>query len=265
MKVYKQILQSPLVKIFLSPIASVLLGLSLGVHRAEKVHWINILMLILLAIAGQLVQHALHLKIERENEEGSPLILYICEAVLFLSAITLTLQNSWIMGLLLALYIVYVHASYIPYNFSQTFYGLILGVFYEAFILNVIAYYSQMKMVDTATFIQIAPFSLAYMASLFEIIVLKSRLSHKESPLRKYHNKWLAPALYAASLIWGYYQALPSQSYFIVQILFIVVVAFAVVPTIITTSNDHQVQNKINYLSAINLIFAAFYSLALIY
>ena len=56
-----------------------------------------------------------------------------------------------------------------------------------------------------------------------------------------------------------------SSTFFIVQILFVVLSAVTMLPLLVNTQQEKQAQNKMNYMHAVTVIFTLLYSLSHLY
>ena len=259
-------LQNPYIKIFITPLALILFGALLGVNHAQETQWLSLILLYLLALSSQLVKHCLHLAHDQNHPIGQQKsILWTCEIILGLSSILLMIRQHWIISILILLYIVYIHISYYPYNISNSIYILILAVFYEAFILNIIAYYSQVSAINTEFLFHLIPVAIVYTGVYIQTFKLKDDLSiYEPSPIWP-RLRMLGIILSFLALGFGFYYALPSNSYYILQILFVLVTGLTMIPMLVPTRSQKETQRKINYFSTILLIFTLFYSLATLY
>lgn len=264
MKHFIRLLQSPYIKMFVAPLAPILFGLGMGLHQSQNIQWPSMLWLVLISISAHLIIHYFHIRYD-QGKQVSVSILYICEAVLVLAFIMLALSSHWTIILLLLLYLIYIHILYFPYNIADSIYGFILTVFYDGLILNIIAYYSQVSGLNQDFIKSLLPLLIFYLGSQYLVLELKSILAKRKFKLNIPQGKWLALAVMAAGIIYGFYQSLPSQFYYLVQAIYLVINGFIILTLALPVRQSHQIQNKINYLSASELIFVFTYLLASLY
>ncbi|MBD3949239.1 hypothetical protein I4Q36_02215 [Tuanshanicoccus lijuaniae] len=259
-----KVLQNPLLKIFLSPISVIAIGAITGLNNTNSPKWLSIVYLALIAISSQLIDHFFHQKQIRRNPNATPeLILFISEVVLIGAGILFALSNHWILNVLLAFYLLYIHIQYKPFVMVNTFYQFILTVFFNGFVLNCVAYYSQTATITTKYITLLVPFVLLVIGITIESMHLKySFIRRKPQPVL-YH--WTAIALAFAALPIAFYLALPSKSYYLVQLVFVVFNGFIMLPLLVSVNNEKRLQNKLNYLNAVLLLFSLFYALALVF
>lgn len=259
-----RLLQHPLIKIFLSPFAFIGIGTILGLSLTTQKQWASASLLLIITISSQLIDHYFHQKdIKRNKQASSEIILYLCEAITVIAIILFALINHWILILLLIMYIAFIHLQYMPYQLINTFYQYILSLFFYGFVLNSIAYYSQTLSITTAFLIRLIPMILLTAGVLIEITHLKYVTLTRRPQSSLYH--WTGIVLSLVGISLGFYYTLPSMSYFIVQILYLIILGICLIPMIIKVNNEKKRQNKINYLSSILLVFSIFYSLAIIF
>lgn len=262
MKQFTRILQHPLLKIFVSPLALILFGTLTGIKAGGSFNWLDFILLSLVVISSQLITHFFNLEYNRDNHMSQG-ILYACEAVMIVSIITLAVTNHWLIAAVLVLYAIYTHIIYKPYNISGTWYHLVLSVVYNSMFLNIVAHFVQTNSFGTSLLIHYSSLLLFYLGIQFEIFYLQSRMSRRPNLI--IYQRYLNLALMGASILLGVYFSIPSTSYYLVQILYVIVTTISVLPLVVTTTNTHQMQNKINYLSAVYLIFTLMYGLSIFF
>lgn len=259
-----KILQHPLIKIFIAPFALVGIGSIIGIQQSDNPNWVSALLLFVIAIDTQLVDHYFHQKHIQRNSTNTPeIVLYVCEAVLILATVAFILTNNWVVNILLLSFIAFVHLQYLPYIFVNTFYQYLLQLFYYGFALNCIAFYAQTNTITTNYLLTLIPFVLLTAGLTIEVNGLKYMVMTRRPLSALYH--WTGVALALASVFAGFYFALPSHSFFIVQVLYLLLVGVTLIPVLVPVNNDKKRQNKINYLSAILVVFTILYSLAVIF
>lgn len=264
MTTFIKLLQNPLVKIFLAPFALIGVGTIVGLSSAASPNWINALLLFVIVVSSQLIDHYFHQRNVQRNHKSTPeFILYVCEGILIITSVIFILRNNWIINLLLLLYIAYIHFQYIPFPIVNTFYQYILTIFFNAFILNTVAYYSQTTSITTNFLLLLIPLALITAGITIEINHLRYLLITRKKQSTLYH--WTGIGLAIVAIFAGVYFTLPSQSYFLAQIAYVFITLFSIIPAIVQVDNEKQRQNKINYLSTALLIFSIFYSLAIVF
>ncbi len=262
MKQFTNFLQHPLLNMFVSPLATILYGTLVGALINPGINWLGLLLLALIVISSYLILHYFNLQKNR-NTTMNQGILYACEAILIISVIAMAFSNHWLITILLVLYVIYIHIIYFPYNISGTWYHLILSVAYNAIFLNVVAHFVQSNQFDIAQLTLYIPLVLFFLGMQFEVFQLQSRLNQRKNQI--FYHPWLGMGMMILGILTGFYFAVPSTTYYIVQILFVIVSGISLLPLIVSTQKSHQRQNKINYLSAVYLVFAILYALSLVY
>lgn len=266
MKFLTRSLQNPFVKILISPLASIIFGLIIGASQTEKIQWLTMLLLYLIVISSQLLDHFLYLQLDRKTPEVAPnLILYFFEAILIISSVIFMLNSHWIINLLLAFYIIFIHIQYMPFKMTGTIYHYLLSVFFNGFILNVIAYYSQTFAVTQTFLINLIPIVLIFMAMSYDVFNLKNIIINGDTLTIFKRIPTLSIILSALALALAFYLSIPSTSFYIVQVLFVLVSGFTILPLLVNTRVERQAQNKINYVHAIAVIFTLLYSMSQLY
>lgn len=262
MKQLTHFLQHPILKIFVSPIAIILFGTLTGIIVSGTFNWLGFILLALVAISSHLISHYFNLDVNRNNKMNQG-ILYACEAIMIIAILALAFTNHWLITALLILYAIYIHIIYIPYNISGTWYHIILSAFYNTLFLNIAAYFIQASNFEISILTQYIPLVLFYLGAQFEIFNLQSKLSRRKNKI--FYHSYLNLGLMGAGIVVGLFQSFPSTTYFIVQILFVILSAGIILPLVVTTNKTYQMQNKINYISAVFLLFTLFYSLSVMF
>lgn len=266
MKLITRFLQNPYVKIFVSPLASILFGLILGVSHTESVRWLSMLLLFLIVVFGQLIDHFLYLRIDKQTAEVAPnVLLYVLEGILLISSIIFMFNSHWIISVLLVFYIVFIHVQYMPFKMTGTIYHYLLSVFFNGFLMNVIAYNSQTFAVTQTFLINTIPIVLMFIVLNLEVFNLKSIIINNKQTTVFQRFPVISIVVCALALLSGFYFSLPSSSYYIVQTLFILLSAVTMLPLLVKTQREKQAQNKMNYIHAVTLIFTLLYSLSQLY
>lgn len=266
MKLITRFLQNPIVKIFISPLASVLFGLIIGANEAGTVRWLPMLLLYLIVISGQLIDHFLYLKLDKLTPEVAPnILLYLFEAVLIISAVVFMLSSHWIINILLGFYIIFIHVQYMPFKMTGTIYHFLLSIFFNGFILNVIAYNSQTYAVTHPFLLKTIPVVLMFITLNIEVLNLKNLITRYQPITLIDRLPSISIIIGFIALFLGFYLSLPSSSYFIIQILFVLLSGITLLPILVRTRQEHQTQNKMNYMHAVAVIFTLLYSLSVLY
>ncbi|MBZ6526159.1 hypothetical protein HYQ40_00120 [Aerococcaceae bacterium DSM 111021] len=266
MKFITRFLKNPFVKIFFSPLASILFGLIIGASQAESTRWIPMLLLYIIVVFAQLVDHFLYLQVDKETPEVAPnILLYVFDGILLISAIIFMLSSHWIINALLIFYIIFIHVQYMPFKMTGTIYHFILSVFFNGFILNVIAFNSQTFAVTQPFLINTIPIVLIFIGLTLEVFNLKNLIINYQ-PITVFKRFPQSSLVFGAiALMSGFYFSLPSSTFFIVQILFVVLSAVTMLPLLVNTQQEKQAQNKMNYMHAVTVIFTLLYSLSHLY
>lgn len=266
MKFIIKFFQNPFVKIFISPLASILFGLVIGASQTEQIQWLSILWLYLIVISAQLVDHFLYLQRDKRAVESAPnFLLYFFDGIFIVSSILLMLKSHWIINLLLVFYFVYIHIQYIPFKMTGTIYHFILSVFFNSFILNVIAYNSQTFAVTNTFLINTIPIVLMFIALNIEVFNLKSLIISKKPISLVKRLAYISLIIAVIALVIGFYLSIPSSSYYITQIIFVLFCGMTMLPLLVNTQREQQAQNKMNYMHAITVMFTLFYSLSQVF
>lgn len=268
MKQFVNILQHPLLKMFVAPLAYILIGLILGYNQAGYFAWLDSIYLLVMVISGDLVCHYYNITYNRRIDNAkSQAIIIALEIILFISAILLLWGHHWILIVLVLLYLIYIHVAYFPYNISYSWYDWFLSVFFKAFILNVISCYIQVKAITSTYLIQLIPFILFTAGGLIITSYINRKMSRHLLAVDKYPKPLNITSLIlmVTGISYGLFLSRPSSSFWLVQILFGVISLLLIIPLIVPTHSDHQQQNKINYIHTITLIFSLLYGLSILF
>lgn len=255
-------LQNPFLKMFGSPLGIVIFGLLVGMSQTQTIHWLGLLLLFVIAIALQMIDHYFHQRLVLQNYQQTPeMILYLSEGLLLIAAILFVLTNYWILSLLLFVSIAIYHIQYFPYLMVNNFMQYLLLLVTNAIFLNVIALYNQTTSLTTSMLVELIPPFILFAGIQIELFQLKYGRGQKSSPL--YH--WTAIGLCITAITSGIYLALPTATYYSVEILFGLLTSALILPLFVQVASDKQRQNKINYLWAVILLFNLCYALAIIF
>lgn len=266
MKHFIKLLQHPLLKILLSPLAYIGFGLITGLTMTSQTQWLNIVLLYLIVAMAHLIDHFFFLKYSLKRNDATPVILlYVCEAIMVVSTVTFFLQQHIIISLLLTMYLVFIHLQWFPYQMTGTFYHYLLNVFFHSFILNVIAFYTQTNGITPEILLALIPVVIFVAGNQLEITRLKQILSNTRTAFWLKASTILSVALSFIALGLAFYFSLPSNSFFTIQIGLFLITSVSILPTVVVTKQVKQAQNKINYYSSISLIFSVLYGLSYIF
>ncbi|MDO4432420.1 MAG: hypothetical protein Q4B80_03770 [Aerococcaceae bacterium] len=258
-------LKHPLLKIFVSPFAYVLFGIIAGIANGS-LHLVSIALLYAITISTHMIDHYFFVKHQLNRPHEAPeFILYASEIVLLMSTLIFLMVHHWALSMILFMYVIFVHIQYFPYDLTQTPYSALLSIFFQAIVLNSLAFFTQAKSIQTTFMIALVPLVVMQV-----FIQNESRLL-KEALLATPPVKWLVrvPLLSlivaAGAIISGVATSLPSRSFGLMQAVFLGVCGFLLLPLLVTTTQEKHIQNKQNYLSAIYLVFAFMYGLSYIF
>lgn len=255
-------LQHPFVKYFLSPIGYIAYGTIIALFHASQFNWRNFILLALIVLFSQRLDRYFYHQTYLNTKRSSQLILYVFEIGLILTTIMFILSNNWIINLLVLFYIAYIHLQYAPFPFQNTFAQYCLKVYFCGFSLNIVAYYSQTLSL-TPEFIQtFIPVALL----IAGITIYMQHLLYFNSTRKSQRKLYTITALglcIAASLS-GFYFALPSQSWYSVQIIYLLLLLISLLPLLGSVTTQKQREKKINYLYALPLVFNVLYACAIL-
>lgn len=264
MKRYLSFLQAPYAKIFFAPLGTILFGLITGSVMGQKINLYPIILLYLIVFSGAIIQHyhgLTYLKPEESTKHVN--LMTIVKIIMIVLTILFMLTQHWIINVLIGFYLLYHLLQLDPLNMVGSPYYLILNIFFHSFLLNAVAFYSQAEAINLAVLGSFIPLILTCTG----IEILNGQLLnfsfYKKSTLvtrDKLHHLVLVVLLLGLSL--AVYLSLPSQSFFIVQLLFIILGVFFTLPVIVSVREEDKRQNKINYLSSLSTIYGLIYSLS---
>lgn len=255
-------LQNPFIKIFASPLSTVLLGIMLGLSNTRSWNWMGLLLLAVIAISLQLIDHFLYQNHIRQNTTQTPaMIFYLCEFVLLITSFIFILTNDWVLNLLLIVIIAIYHIQYFPYTLSNSFLQFLLLTTANSIFFNAIAYYNQASQLTTSFLTQLIPFLLLNMGVMIQIFHLRYHEGTKGMTLLYQRT---SAFLVIVALGLAFYLAFPSKSFFLIQIVFLLISGFTAIPLLLPVKGEKGKQNKINYLSAYLLVFSFLYGWAII-
>lgn len=264
-KIYKT-LQHPLAKLILAPMGLILFGLIAGINESGNVNWTGIICLTVIVIFGQLLEHYFYLYFTAEDYESAPrIVLYICEASILIATVVFLFKHNWISNILLIMYIVILHIHYIPYPMTFTANQIILNVICNGFILNCIAYFSQAGYVTLKLLLHFIPLILVALAVQLQVNYLRELMTYGnlEGASKNYPN--ISTILMFVAIGLGFYYSLPSKSYFIVQITFLILTIAVSLPFRVETKQIKECQNKLNHATVTQAVFALLYALSYIW
>ena len=266
MKSFIKILQNPFVKLFLAPMALMLFGSVLGARQVGQFHIKTFLLLYMIVAILEVINHFLRIRLDQKMSEEAPnFILIACEVILLILYVIFALSQHWIINVLVLLAIAYNHLIYFPSKFTTSIYHLVLNVFFNGFIWQVIAYFSQSSALHADFLLKVIPITMAFLALELESNQLKIRqMPDRRNPQFPF-NKYISAGLALLAIGLASYDSLPSHSFFLVQIVFVMLSLLVFAPLLVESTQQHQVQNKLNYLASIFLIFNIGYTLSYIF
>lgn len=266
MKQLIKLLQHPLIKIIVFPFSFISFGLITGITMTSEIQWLNIGLLYLIVTMAHLIEHFFFIKYSRKQSNAAPAaLLYFCEVIMLASAVMFFLQQHLIINILLSMYLIFIHLQWFPYNMTGTFYHYLLNVFFHGFILNVIAFYTQTNGITSPILYAIVPVVLFNLGSQLELTRLKQLLAKANISVWLKSSVVISFIFALIAIVLGVYYSIPSSSYYLVQITFILFSLLSILPTLVITNQIEQAQNKINYYSSITLIFTVLYALSYIF
>lgn len=266
MKFITKTLQNPYIKILLSPAATVLFGLILGMVHTNSIQWLSLICLLLIAVSASLIDHLFYLRYDKLTPRAAPqILLYLFEGILIVFSIIFMFNSHWIVTLLLLFYIIFIHIQYFPFKITGTIYHFILTVFFNGFVMNVIAYNSQTHGVTQDYLINLIPMLLIFAVLYLEVFNLKSLLMYRSEIRVMNRIPLLSLIIGIAAVILGFFLSLPSRSFYLIQILFFVVSTITILPLAARTTQERQIQNKMNYAHSVAFVFSLFYALSQLY
>lgn len=266
MKYFIKLLQHPLLKILVSPLGYVGFGLVSGMGMTTQINWFSIGLLYSIVTSTHLIEHFFFVRHSRKNQNVTPTaFLIICEVVLMASSLIFFMQQHWIINLLLSLHLIFIHLQYNPYKMTGTFYHFLLSVFFHGFILNSIAVYTQLNGITSAILYAFIPVVIWIAGTQLATMNLRLRLTGDRIPRWLKSSRILSGILSIVAVAMGVYYSLPTSSYFLVQIIFILISGLMILPMFVPTNRDTQSQNKINYYSTVTLLFSVLYGLSYVF
>ena len=266
MKSIIKTLQNPYIKLFVAPFAFILFGSLLGARQINHFNFKSFFLIYFIVAILEVINHFLRLKLDQKRDKESPQIIFLAsEFILIVLYIIFALDHHWIINLLILLAIAFTHVLYYPFKFTGSIYHSILNVFFYGFIWQVIAYFSQNGALHSDFLVTIIPitFMLASLETEGFTLRLNQIPGRKIKTSRTQQMIMIALALLAIGL--GFYFSLPTKSFYLLQILFVIISILVFLPNIVTSTEQQQIQNKLNYLSSVFLIFNIFYSLSYLF
>ncbi|UUX34383.1 hypothetical protein [Fundicoccus culcitae] len=266
MKPLIKLLQHPLLKIIAAPFSYIFFGSIVSITNTQQFNWLDFFLLYLIVLCTQLIDQYFFIRFaKQEVQSSSAMIIIVLELLLIAFSIIFIVRQHWIINLLLILYLIFIHIQYFPFDFTRTFYHFVLNVFFNSFVLQTIAFYTQTQTVSND-----------FLYSLLPLVIFNAGLQLEQSTLRgiiakqtdAYSNSLfnkLSIGLCMVAIALAVYFSLPSQSYYLTQILLVIVSLALILPLLVSTDKVHQAQNKINYFSSVMLIFNLVYALSYLY
>lgn len=263
MKKFIKLLQHSQLKIFIAPLAFILFGLILGIKSNQGMQWISFIQMYLLVFITEFVSHYFYIKYDQKNQKQTPVvILYGCQILMIALFIWLLMTQHWIVSTLVLLYMLSKHLVYYPYKFSLTAYHFALNGFFQAIVLNALAYFTQAYGIESKFYQLLIPIILYQMLILIQEFDLKSLSIRKKSLPQWLNTKIVTIILFTFSNLLGLYFSLSSQTFFLIEILYLGITIFISLAIIVQPKKSYQIQNKLNYLGMAYFIYTFMYALA---
>lgn len=266
MKRFIKYLQNPLVKIFISPFSIFAFGTIVGSVLSGRLNWWSMILLYVIAISSQLLEHFNFQKYSVNNRKATPtFLLVIGEGMLALSVVAFMLKHSLAINLLLLLYVFYIHILYRPYDFSLSIYHFLLDLFYKGVVLNCVAYYSQAYTITPKFLMALLPILLLSLAIAIQENIIKRRMI--KAPISKLlrNSQKMSLLLAFISIALAFYLSLPTQVFFVFQVLFVLIAVLLILPFGVKTNYERQMQNKLNFFSVVSLLYSVVYAISYLY
>ena len=267
MKQFISYLQHPIVKIFISPLASIIFGLILGFQVTKTPNFLIAAALYGLVIFTQLIEHFQYHRYIAANQKQTPMsIYYVCLAICIILALVFILTQHWAISILIILYLLFIFLQYYPFYLVGTFNYIFLSTFFNGFILNIVAYYSQSHQLSNKFLLDLIPIVIYCMASNLITNDLKSTLpTLPKFQILNQNIKKIAFAMMLIALLLGIYFSLPTHSYLLGQIFMLTFVPLVSIPNLISVKTMDKIQNKINFNASMMLCFNLLYLIAYIF
>lgn len=260
-------LQNPYLKIFAAPFAPIAFGIIAGIYTSNNPNIMQAVLLYLILFLAHIINHFQHQKFIVKNTKATPnSLLYGSIILMVVLSILFMISQHWIINLLMVLYVLFILLQYIPFQMAGTIYHYLLNVFFNGFLLNTIAYFSQTNGITPEILQAFIPIVLFYAGSELIQYYLNGHLNIYQSfQFIKKHVHLISFIAMAAGIAAGVYMSLPSRSFFIIQIIYTFMTLFLSIPTLVKVKHTYKVQNKINYNSALALLFCLLYSLSFLF
>ncbi|MBG9981260.1 hypothetical protein HZY91_09190 [Facklamia sp. DSM 111018] len=260
-------LQHPITKILAGPFALIAFGLITGFGTSTNRDFLSALFLFIALICSNIIDHFQYQKYIKKNTKATPAIIYyISFTIMIVMTLLFMLGQHWIINLLLSLYILFITMQYYPFHLVGTVYHYLLSTFFHSFVLNAIAYFSQANGITPTILTALIPI-IFYMAGI-ELLTTYLRGTVRNNPLfnnLSIQSNKIALGLMIIGIGSGIYFSLPSHSFFIVQILFLVISLISSLPSLIPVETENKVQNKLNYNSTMAFLFTLLYALSFLF
>ncbi|MGX7109620.1 hypothetical protein [Facklamia miroungae] len=267
MNTINNILKHPLMQLVGYPLSWIGFGLVTAIFSGKKVDWLDLILLVIIVILSHLVNHYnFYHHIQRDPKANSPILYYLLLAGLIASSLFFMSHQHYIINVLLGIFVIVTAIQYQFIPLVRTIYHSLLNIYFTGFLLNVIAYYSQANTLTNKELISFIP-----------IVVLMTGLEINQQYLKGTFNlnftkkyipikiTYIVFFLFIVATCIGVYTSLPSQSYYLLQILFFCITFTTALPSLIPVRKNHRIQNKLNYQGALSLIFIIFYSLSYLF
>ncbi|MGF3113491.1 hypothetical protein [Facklamia sp. P9177] len=267
MNTINNILKHPLMQLVGYPLSWIGFGLTTAIYSVKQVDWLDLGLLALVVILSNMTNHYNYYHhILKDPKAKSPIIYYLLLIGLLTAALFFMINQHYIINILLIIYIIIIVVQYQFVPLVKTIYHILLNSYFTGFLLNIIAYYSQANTLNNKAMISFIPLIILMTALEINQQFLKGiynfKILERKIPVKIIYIVFSTLVL---ASITGVYTSLPTQSFYLVQILFFVVTLAIYLPSLIPVKKHHRIQNKLNYQGAISIIFIVFYSLSYLF
>ncbi|MCR8969230.1 hypothetical protein [Facklamia sp. 7083-14-GEN3] len=260
-------LKHPLMQLVGYPLSWIGFGLITAIYSTNQIDWLDLSLLSIIVIISNMINHYNYYHhILKDPKTKSPTIYYLLLVGLLASSIFFMINQHYIINILLAVYIIIIVIQYQFVPLVKTIYHVLLNIYFTGFLLNIIAYYSQANTLNNQVMISFIPITILMTGLEINQQFLKGiynfKMLERKIPIR---ITYLVFSMLILASITGIYTSLPSQSFYLIQILFLVITSTVYLPSLIPVKKHHRIQNKLNYQGAISVIFIIFYSLSYLF
>lgn len=259
MKKFIKALQHPVARIGLGPLGAVIFGITVGISQG-KADWLSLLLLCVMCIGGQIVDHWFFLRYNEERHEVTQVeVLYLGEGLLLGSALIFMFQHHWAVNMILLTYLVFLHVQYFPYNLTYTVNHFILVVFFQSLVLNCVAYFSQAKGMTWQFLVALLPLTVLQVVIQAITFKLHARNMNFDVPSWLNWQPLVTQVMTGVALVLALILSLPSRSFFLVQLIFLAISGLGLVPLFLNVNSFNGRKQQINYLAVIYFIVTMLY------